>query len=171
MRLIDVVVPDGVAEGEALSVLFERTSYEVTVPSGLAPGGTFQVEIASVQEPPWWLEVLLESLVEDQLDQTTEIWCNRECRKFLPSSDGLYTLEQSACHREYVQFFERQIESYLAKIPGKPSSNEFLTALLEVVSSAAPHCKPNATELVRMLLLVQDFESFAAMMEQRALEE
>ena len=169
--LIDVVCPDGVAEGAMLSVSFDGTNYEVAVPSGVAPGDNFEVEITT--EPPWWLELLLESLVEDQLDQTTELWCNRECRKFLPSDDGSYTLEQTACHTEYVRFFERQIESYLGKIPGKPTSDKFLQALLDLDSSTSgtQPCKSNAAELVRLLLLVQDFEAFAAMMSSRALEE
>ena len=50
--LVDVVCPDGVAEGDLISILHPETSesYDVAIPPGVGPGVSFQVELPDVQQ-------------------------------------------------------------------------------------------------------------------------
>ena len=50
--LVDVVCPDGAAEGDLISIQHPETteSYDVAVPPGVSPGVSFQVELPDVQQ-------------------------------------------------------------------------------------------------------------------------
>ena len=51
--LVDVVCPDGVGEGDLISIQHPEapeSSYDVAIPTGVGPGVTFQVELPEVQE-------------------------------------------------------------------------------------------------------------------------
>ena len=173
MLLLDVVCPEGVGEGDALTVEHEGCTYEVVVPCGICAGAAFQVDVVERQPralPPWW-QMLLETLLEDHFDETTEAWCDRECRKFIRCGEQQgFTLEQSACHQQYCRFYETRIESYLRRIPGSErlSSDEFLRILLQLEAAGVDDA---SRDLVHLLLLVQDFEAFALMMQERAAQE
>lgn len=45
MVTLDVVCPEGVAEGELISIQHEGQNFEVSVPPGVEPGGSFQVDL------------------------------------------------------------------------------------------------------------------------------
>lgn len=122
---------------------------------------SFQVEVRAAG----WLEAILETLVAENFVQVLDGFLSRECPKFLlPGQEG-HTLEQTAVHAQYVRFYESRIEAYLRK--SAVAHDEFMHALL-AADAAGTAGEP--ASLVASLLLVQDFEAFATMMAQRALE-
>ena len=68
--LVDVVCPEGVAEGDLISIQHPETTqcYDVAIPAGVGPGVSFQVELPDVQQqvaialPPEPLERRLPSI-------------------------------------------------------------------------------------------------------------
>jgi hypothetical protein len=52
LMLVDVACPDGVAEGDLISIQHPETtqSYDVAIPPGVGPGVSFQVELPEVQQ-------------------------------------------------------------------------------------------------------------------------
>lgn len=116
-------------------------------------------------DAPAWLVALLDKLVQDDFSAVVSRFVERECRVFLVAADGCtqHTLEQSDVHRRYQRLFESRIESHLRA--HKISHNRFIDAL------GAAHDEGVAdSSLLRLLQMVEDFESFAAMMLQRAFE-
>ena len=50
--LVDVVCPEGVAEGDLISIQHPETTqcYDVAIPAGVGPGVSFQVELPDLQQ-------------------------------------------------------------------------------------------------------------------------
>jgi len=155
---VAVTVPAGVGAGE--SVAFESPDGQqltAVVPDGLAEGETFNVSVM-----PAWLEEVLEALTHHMFVRILDSFIEKNCEQFVLAggNNGSFTLEQTAVHQQYQRLFESRIESYLKR--HGLSHEEFLQAAL--VTST----ERNA--LINSLVVVQDFEQFATMMQQRALE-
>ena len=68
--LVDVICPEGVAEGDLISIQHPETTqcYDVAIPAGVGPGVSFQVELPDLQQqvaialPPEPLERRLPSI-------------------------------------------------------------------------------------------------------------
>ena len=141
-----------------------------------------------------WFTAILDALVADKFMEFVDRFCERECAKFVGASGAAYTLEQTAVHEQYKRLYETRIESHLRKFG--ISQPQFMNALVlaEANSAAAGAAEAEKLEsarqeaasagielrapepsappsLVASLLLVEDFEAFAQMMLQRALEQ
>ena len=152
------MVPEGVAAGDSVS--FETpdgVSLTVVVPEGTQIGESFIVKVA-----PAWLDDILEALTQDRFVQILDGFIDANCESFMLAGGGSegFTLEHTAVHQKYQRFFESRIESYLKR--HDLGQDAFMDALL---SSSGER---NA--LLDSLVVVQDFERFAKMMQQRALQ-
>ena len=139
-----------------------------------------------------WFPAILDALVADKFVDFMNAFCDRECPKFTTAGAGSYTLDQTAVHEQYTRIYESRIEAHLRK--HGVSQREFMTALLEeeAKSGAVPQdpaleaAKSEAAAigvelrapmavvpptLIASLLHVENFEAFATMMQQRALEQ
>lgn len=146
-----------------------------------------------LKEAPEWFKVVLDALVADRFVDFLDSFCERECSKFLGDTSQGYSLEQTEVHTQYKRLYESRIESHLRK--HGVSHDEFMQALLadEATVAAAAAADDEALAVARQeaaaagielraaqsdapptliasLLLVEDFEAFAKMMLQRALE-
>ena len=158
--MLNVVVPPGVAPGDTLEFADPSGAMlTCVVPHGCSEGMTFEVEVNG-----GWLEEILNALTQNNFVNVLDGFCTRECPKFLAPGQEGHSLEQTSVHSQYVRFYESRIESYLRQ--HGVSQEEFMAALLEADAAG----RSSKSTLVSSLLLVQDFESFAKMMTQRALE-
>jgi len=122
-------------------------------------GETFLVELEASR--PAWLDEILDALVEDRFVSILDTFITSKCAPFLsPGSEG-FTLEQTSIHQSYQRVYESRIESYLKR--HGVSQEQFMAELV------ATDGDRNA--LINSLVVVQDFEAFAKMMLQRALEQ
>jgi hypothetical protein len=131
-------------------------------------------------------------LVTDKFVEFMDAFCERECAKFTTASAGGYTLEQTAVHEQYKRIYESRIESHLRK--HGVSQQAFMQALLDEEERASAGSEDAALAaaqseaasigvelrapmpvlpptLIASLLHVENFEEFATMMQQRALEQ
>ena len=98
---MDITVPPGCAGGS--SVEFTDASgrvLHVIVPDGLAEGDIFHVDIA-----PDFLDGILESLTQDRFAAILDQFVDRECHKFRCGGGGEHTLDQTTSHSNYVRFY------------------------------------------------------------------
>ena len=147
-----------------------------------------------LKEAPEWFKVVLDALVADRFVDFLDSFCECECSKFLGDTSNGYSLTQTDVHTQYKRLYESRIEAHLRK--NGVSHDEFMQALLadEATVAAAGAADAEALEVARQeaaaagielrtaqsdappaliasLLLVEDFEAFAKMMLQRALEQ
>jgi hypothetical protein len=165
MEQINVDVPPGCAGGDVVEFITgDGRTLNATVPDGSVEGDTFAVSVV-----PGFLDDVLDLLTQDRFADILDKYVERECHKFQTGDE--FTMEQTEAHSVYVRMYESRIESHLRR-HGK-SSEEFLTALC-----AADACgelggsstSDSRRSLATSLLQVQNFESFATMCRQRALE-
>jgi dual specificity phosphatase 12 len=110
---------------------------------------------------PPFLPDLLDALVSEQFEAVLNRFVERECHQFLRAGEG-YTLEQTEVHAQYQRIFESRIEAHLRK--SSTGLDELLAALV------AADGVDGTQSLLESLRAVEDFEAFATMMAQRALE-
>ena len=161
---VTVLVPPNVqAGGEVVFDTPDGQSCSAIVPEGLVEGDTFTVTVTT-EPPPAWLDGLLDQLVQDKFTAVLDTFVSEHCSKFLASGADGYSLECSAVHESYQRFFESRIEAYLRK--AGVGQDELMEALCRAEAAGGP--KHHA--LTTSLLTVQDFQQFATMMQQRAIE-
>ena len=140
-----------------------------------------------------WLQGVLDALVADNYVQFLDAFCDRECPKFLRPAEDSFTLDQTVVHQQYQRLYESRIEAHLRK--ANVDQATFMEALvadeakqldaqsqhvqdLETARAQAAEAgitlayssPPPVQSLIASLVAVQDFERFAQMMLQRALE-
>ena len=124
---------------------------------------------SSVFEPPAWLEELLDALCRDDFNAIVNRFAERECHAFFVAGES-FTLKQTEIHRGYQRLFESRIEAHL-RAHGI-SHQRFVDALTSwhEHSDGSSSGQTEDTSLLQLLQMIEDFESFAAMMTQRAFE-
>ena len=163
---MDVTVPPGCASGSVVEFVdASGRALSAVVPDGLVEGDTFRVDLPVAD----YVDEILDALTEDKFASLLNAYVERECHKFLHGGAGEFSLEQTQVHDNYVRLYESRIESHL-KRHGGVSSDAFLADLLAAEASAAGVKRVARQSLASSLLLVQDFEAFAKMCQQRALE-
>ena len=83
--LVDVICPEGVAEGDLISIQHPETTqcYDVAIPAGVGPGVSFQVELPDLQQqvaialPPEPLERRLPSIGPAVAESHSSTDCRR----------------------------------------------------------------------------------------------
>jgi hypothetical protein len=165
---MEIFVPVGCAGGSVVEFTDSTgTVRSAVVPEGLVEGDIFHVQLPPAREPPEWLDAILDAITADNFVAILTRWLDDNCSAFLtPGIEG-HTLEQTEVHQKYCRLYESRIESYLKR--HKISSDEFLAALL----AAEEECDDKHEQRLSLsacLLLVNDFEAFAKMCKQRALE-
>ena len=149
---MEVAVPPGCAGGSVVEVVDAAgCKHSAVVPDGLVEGDVFTLIVENPAPPPW-LDDILEALTQDRFASVLASFVDRECKKFL-TSDGGHSLEQTQVHSQYVRIYESRIESLLRK--HGVTSDEFMAALLAA--------DLDGSSLAASLLVVQDFQAFAAM--------
>ena len=160
---VTVLVPPNVHPGG--EVVFEANgkTCSAIVPEGLVEGDSFAVLVSSEPPAPAWLDELLDTLVHDKFTAVLDSFVSQHCSKFLAGGADGYSLQQTAVHQSYQRFFESRIEMYLRKAGVSQAE------LMDALCRAEADCGPKHA-LSTSLLTVQNFEQFASMMQQRAIE-
>ena len=157
-QAMTLTVPDGCSGGSTVEYQdASGTTQTVVVPEGLSASDTFVVH-APV---PAWVEEVLDALTHDIFSKVVNDFVAKECQLFMVIGDG-HTLAQTEVHQKYKRLYESRIESHLKR--HGLTQEKFMQALLTLPDT----CSERA--LVTSLLMVEDFEAFSRMMQQRALE-
>ena len=154
---VDVTVPEGCGAGSRVEFTDSKGVTAIAiVPEGVSSGETFYVA-------PSWLEEILDALTAEKFVSVMEAFLQRESSKFLVSG---HTLEQSGVHDAYMRLYESRIEAHCKR--HGISNDEFLTELLAFEERGS--MRNSGERLSNSLVLVQDFQAFAVMMLQKAME-
>jgi len=138
-----------------------------------------------------WLQGILDALLAENFVSFLSTFCDRECSKFLRPGDEStgFTLEQTEVHAQYQRLYESRIETFLRtasvdqatfmqslladEATQAQDSLEYETAQAQAADAGITlkvSSPPPVQSLIESLVAVQDFEGFAKMMLQRALE-
>mmetsp|Transcript_59135 Transcript_59135/g.142509 ORF Transcript_59135/g.142509 Transcript_59135/m.142509 type:complete len:115 (-) Transcript_59135:22-366(-) len=108
------------------------------------------------------LEAVLDRLVEDKFLSFLETFRAKNCQPFLSTGEE-YTLKHTEIHMQYKRLFEGRIESSLKALGC--SSSDFIRQVAAKSSEDGKY-----SDFAESLGSVEDFESFCAMMRQKAAE-
>ena len=189
MPTVDVVCPEGVGEGEAISVAFGEANFNVNVPPGIFAGMSFAVELPEEYgsiEPPTLpvlggvvarldaqgvayggadvLEAALNTVldaIEDHDNPQLDDLVDGNCAEFQEYSDGdELPLHWSRMHEDYVALVEDHITGVLESLE---CSAEDVFMYAQAYSGGDERIQ----RLIGQLLAMVDLPAFCAMMRLR----